>query len=568
MWAGAKLLAADVRVSSKILKRITKGKQLSRRERNFIVKTGVDLARLVPFSLFLIIPLAEFALPFALRLFPNMLPSQFQDQMQEEENMKRRLKGRLELAKYLRDVVEEKAKTIKASDANSELKKDAEDLTQFLDAIRSGKYVKASEVGRFARFFNDELTIDGAVRPQLVAMCKYMGISPYGNDIFLRFKLRSRLNAIKKDDMEIMWEGGSNSLTDEEVARACRDRGIREEASMHHMRRQLNDWLDLSQKKEIPGSLLIMSRAFLYTGPDATPDEESDGLVETLGSLTEDVIMDAKDAADVSESTTVERLEETLRQAKLIEMESAREARKEKEDEEKRKKKEAEEKAEDDAIPDQPIDDKEVMASVERQENQVIEDVMADSSQKESSATSESRETEEIDAEEEEKDEEEVQKEREGVRSMLRSLEELSSDSAVEREREELRSLKVELAGAEDFVKGTKGEGSTDMRRLKSLVTRLEREIERVDTNVGLRMKLLDKDNDGLMSLDECKNVMTIISKEPDEELVAETLERLDADADGNISKDDLARVLREMQFEETSSDDSQHKKWNGSNGN
>lgn len=119
MWAGIKLLAADVRVSSKVLKRITMGKQISRRERNFIVKTGVDLARLVPFSLFLIIPLAEFALPFALRLFPNMLPSQFQDNMKQEEDLKRRLKGRLELAKYLRDVVEERAKSIKVSTQNS-----------------------------------------------------------------------------------------------------------------------------------------------------------------------------------------------------------------------------------------------------------------------------------------------------------------------------------------------------------------------------------------------------------------------------------------------------------------
>lgn len=119
MWAGGKLLAADVRVSTKILRRVTAGKQLTRRERNFIVQTGVDLARLVPFSLFLIIPLAEFALPFALRLFPHMLPSQFQDQMKEEEKLKKRLKARLELAKYLREVVEEKAKLVKASDVNS-----------------------------------------------------------------------------------------------------------------------------------------------------------------------------------------------------------------------------------------------------------------------------------------------------------------------------------------------------------------------------------------------------------------------------------------------------------------
>lgn len=119
MWAGAKLLAADVSVSSRILRRVLIGKQISRRERNFIVQTGVDLARLVPFSLFLIIPLAEFALPFALRLFPNMLPSQFQHQMKSEETLKKRLKARLELAKYLREVVEEKAKLVKVSDTNS-----------------------------------------------------------------------------------------------------------------------------------------------------------------------------------------------------------------------------------------------------------------------------------------------------------------------------------------------------------------------------------------------------------------------------------------------------------------
>ena len=53
------------------------------------------------------------------QLFPHMLPSQFQDQMKKEEDLKRQLKARLELAKYLRDVVEEKAKVIKASSEDS-----------------------------------------------------------------------------------------------------------------------------------------------------------------------------------------------------------------------------------------------------------------------------------------------------------------------------------------------------------------------------------------------------------------------------------------------------------------
>eukprot|EP00178_Gracilaria_changii_P000237 TRINITY_DN1023_c0_g1_i9.p1 TRINITY_DN1023_c0_g1~~TRINITY_DN1023_c0_g1_i9.p1 ORF type:complete len:785 (+),score=160.70 TRINITY_DN1023_c0_g1_i9:5456-7810(+) len=567
MWAGAKLLAADVRVSSKILRKITAGKQISRRERNFIVKTGVDLARLVPFSLFLIIPLAEFALPFALRLFPNMLPSQFQDQMKSDENLKRRLKGRLELAKYLRDVVEEKAKTIKASDANSELKKEATELTDFLDAIRSGKYVDASEVARFARFFNDELTIDGAVRPQLVAMCKYMGISPYGHDLFLRFKLRSKLNAIKKDDMEIMWEGGVESLTDEEVAKACVERGIRE-VDTRLMRRELSDWLDLSQSKEIPGSLLIMSRALLYT--THTEDKEktdSEGLLETLGSLPDDVIMDVKKAADVGDATNAERLEETLRQAQLIAMESQREAQKEKEDEEKRKKKEADEEAEklaaesqedESRVPDETISDKEVMEKVRVQEQELADAVLG-VSKGSADDLPESKATQGP-IEEVERDEEAEQKERDGIREMLESLEALASDSAVEREREEMRNLKMELAMAEDSLRGAEGEETSDFRRLKSVVSRLEREIERVDTKVGLRMKLLDKDNDGLMSLNECKGVVKLIAGARDDDVVEETLRRLDADDDGNISREDLKRVLKEMQYDLGSSQESSQK--------
>lgn len=435
-----------------------------------------------------------------------------------------------------------------------ELKKNAEDLTEFLEAVRSGNDVHGADVSRFAKFFNDELTIDGAVRPQLVAMCKYMGISPYGHDSFLRFKLRSRLNGIKKDDMQIMWEGGAASLTDDEVAKACRDRGIREGVSNTRMRQQLAAWLDLSQKKEIPGSLLILSRAFLYPGADPTPDSSEENLVETLGSLPEDVIMDVKQAADVSEGSNVERLEETLRQAKLIEIESEREARKEKEDEEKRKRKEAEEDVEykvqnSDDLVDESISDKVVREKADLQEAKMAEAVLGTENTRAEGPRKGSEDLTPT-VESESKDEEEVEKERDGVKSMLLSLGELSSDSAVEREREELRNLKLELAEAEQFVKDTEGREDSGLKRFKSMVSKLEKEIERVDAKVGLRMKLLDKDNDGLMSLEECENAMTVIAGDRDDEVVSATLKRLDADADGNISKADLARVLHEIQFE------------------
>lgn len=381
-----------------------------------------------------------------------------------------------------------------------------------------------------------------------------MGLSPYGHDQFLRFKLRSRLNAIKKDDMQIMWEGGADSLTDEEVRKACRDRGIREGVSYTRMRQQLAAWLDLSQNKEIPGSLLILSRAFLYTGADPSSATSEENLVETLGSLSDDVIMDAKQAADVSDGNNVDRLEETLRQAKLIEIESEREARKEKEDEEKRKKKDADEEAEliddrKDSFPDETISDREVLEKVQQQETEIAQEVIGEVKSAEMEKLESARDVP-VEAEPESKDEEQVEKERDVVRGMLLSMGELASNSAVEREREEVRRLKTELAEAEQFVKETEGSEGSDLRRFKSMVSKLEREIERVDAKVGLRMKLLDKDNDGLMSLDECKQAMTVIAGDPDDEVMAATLKRLDADADGNFSKADLERVLHEMHFE------------------
>lgn len=46
-------------------------------------RTTTDLLRLIPFSVFLIVPFMELLLPVALKLFPNMLPSTFTDKFKE-----------------------------------------------------------------------------------------------------------------------------------------------------------------------------------------------------------------------------------------------------------------------------------------------------------------------------------------------------------------------------------------------------------------------------------------------------------------------------------------------------
>ena len=94
---------ADVKTARSLLKKTLQGSTLTRRERKQLLRTVSDLFRLVPMSMFLIIPFMEFALPFALKIFPNMLPSTFQDSLKNEENMKRELKTRIAMAEFFQE---------------------------------------------------------------------------------------------------------------------------------------------------------------------------------------------------------------------------------------------------------------------------------------------------------------------------------------------------------------------------------------------------------------------------------------------------------------------------------
>ena len=94
---------ADVRTARNLMGKTLTGNVLTRRERKQLLRTVSDLFRLIPFSMFVIIPMMEFLLPFALRLFPNMLPSTFQDSLKSEENMKRELKSRIAMAQFFQE---------------------------------------------------------------------------------------------------------------------------------------------------------------------------------------------------------------------------------------------------------------------------------------------------------------------------------------------------------------------------------------------------------------------------------------------------------------------------------
>ncbi|XP_055813144.1 uncharacterized protein LOC129882736 [Solanum dulcamara] len=520
-WLGFKLLWADMRISSRLLIKLASGKSLSRRERQQLTRTTADMFRLVPFAVFIVVPFMEFLLPVFLKLFPNMLPSTFQDKMKEQEALKRRLIARIEYAKFLQDTLKEMAKEVQNS-RSGELKKTAEDLDEFLSKVRRGAGVTNEEILGFAKLFNDELTLDNISRPRLVSMCKYMGISPYGTDAYLRFMLRKRLQRIKDDDKLIQAEG-VESLSEAELREDCRERGMLGLLSVEEMRQQLRDWLDLSLNHSVPSSLLILSRSFTVSG--RLKPEEVVGA--TLSSLPDEVV----DTVGITSLPSEDSLSERRRKLEFLEMqEELIKEEEEKEEEEKSRRKESVCGREDVALKEMTIP-------------------TATEAQEQARARA-------IDIQEK-------------LCKISRALAVLASASSVSQEREEFLRLvnkEIELYHSMVDEDGTVGEvdaikayraahdendhaaehdevSSALIDKVDSMLQNLEKEIDDVDAKIGNHWRILDRDYDGKVTPEELAAAAMCLKDTLSKEGVQELISNLSKDTEGKIFVEDIVKL-------------------------
>ena len=119
-WDGTKLLGAEVKISSKLALKMAAGYELTRREHRQLHRTVQDLGRLVPFSVFVIVPFAELLLPVALKLFPNMLPSTYEGQKSKEDKVSSLRTTRKEVSNFLRNTLRESGLPVSAANAKKE----------------------------------------------------------------------------------------------------------------------------------------------------------------------------------------------------------------------------------------------------------------------------------------------------------------------------------------------------------------------------------------------------------------------------------------------------------------
>ena len=543
-WLGLKLLGKDTKIASRLLGKVLAGKALSRRERQQLTRTTADIFRLVPMMVFLVVPFMELLLPVALKLFPNMLPSTFEDKLKKEEELKKRVGARLEIARFLQDTVAEMAGDMTAH-RSGDTKTSAAELYGFMQRVRAGEHVETSELLKFAKLFNDELTLDNLERVQLVSLCRFVGISPFGTDAFLKTRLRSHLIEIKNDDREIEEEGIEN-LTEDELRQACRARGMRApfgEGATKFMRQQLAEWLDWSLNRSLPSSLLLLSRAFTVTSPIGQPSSvDVSSIRETLSTMPEEVVEDvelfATSSADKSEEyerklELLEREEELIREEQECEMDLN--------------------------LPAMPktgtVAEKAATAAAAAVVKEAAVSSLADVLDRESM---------------EEKSFKAAAAKEAKMHKIVNALAALASSSGVISEREafmdlvekEIERLRSSMGNQGTGMVFTKGQLNVDRGRIEealgkrrledrvtSILKRVERDLDLAESRIGDNLKLLDLDGDGIISPEELKLALSFLKERLGDDELQNFIDSISEG--GAISTSELLRAAYESDDDE-----------------
>ena len=495
-WQGTKLLGKEISISTRLLRRMIMGYHLTRREHRQLRRTMGDLLRLIPFIPFVLIPMAELLLPVALRLFPNMLPSTFESKFAQEEKRRRLLKLRIEMAKFLKDSIKQ---------GGLQVQKDVQESDAFKEFFRKIRNTDENptpdDVVRVAKLFDDDVTLDNLTRPQLVSVSRYMQLSAFGTDNYLRFQIRHALNRIRQDDYAILRED-TQSMSTAELQAACQSRGIwTHKLDKEQLRESLDEWLHLHIREKISGTLLILSRAFYFVGHLDTANQsyhymQIKGLEMTMSSLPDSLLNETELHYSKEAATNKQRLEVLQEQEELIEDEAEQEEEVQAARDAERSRKDAE-----------TVEATRILPTAAK------------------TRVDDARMTEEQ------------------LSELGEALAILSAKSSVLRERQELSELMSELppddAGADDGSPKAK----SLYRRVRSMLQRIDKQLEEFDKDVGGRMHLIEASPTGKISVDDLEQALRLIRHRPDEEMLQKLVDKLDVDLDGLVPLNDVLEL-------------------------
>ncbi|XP_008200628.2 mitochondrial proton/calcium exchanger protein [Tribolium castaneum] len=531
-YHGFRLLFIDMKISTVLVWRVLNGKTLTRREYRLLTRTVGDMFRLVPFSVFIIVPFMELLLPVFIKFFPGMLPSTFQTKTEKENKIKQNLKIKIEMAKFLQETLDDMA--LQHKDHKSDR---AKEFTDWFQKVRtSGEQVSNEEIMKFSKLFEDEITLDSLSRSQLIALCRVLEVQTLGTNNFLRFQLRMKLRTLAADDKMIQKEG-VESLTLGEVQQACRARGMRAYGvSEERLRSQLKQWLDLSLNEKVPPSLLLLSRAMML--PETIPT--SDKLKATISALPETVVTHTKAAIGEKEGKIDNKVKlEVLKE----EERKVKEEREERREEKKKLELEMEKQKEKELLVDKaPV--------ISASSTPILEDTAARISVEKLEKV-------------EKKEEQLLSKD---VEVLEDAIDTVSNEKKFLVEKGELKELKEQMADykedVEDLHKTVAEQPKPEIRETKAarrLFKSVNKMISKLDTVLvelqqkeqqlkkDLEVEATDKTKEELLKIDDIIDAIKHIKGVSDEsrvDQIVKVLKKMDDDHDGSIKVEDVLKVI------------------------
>eukprot|EP00930_Biecheleria_cincta_P057184 TRINITY_DN43158_c0_g1_i1.p1 TRINITY_DN43158_c0_g1~~TRINITY_DN43158_c0_g1_i1.p1 ORF type:complete len:615 (-),score=134.60 TRINITY_DN43158_c0_g1_i1:213-2057(-) len=262
MWHGFRLLAINARTAAKLKNQVLAGQKLTRREQHLLETTTKDLLRLLPFSLFVIIPGAELLLPVALVIFPDLMPSTFTT---NDQRRKQLIHRNLDNGIIRRRLFEHVVARVLVSGQMSE-----EQNTQIFRAVLQGCIVSAADIRSLAHFFQGDGPMANEKLPRYILrdLCQVLGI--YSNltrleklilprtwhGVRLRYMLAHELERREEDD-RLLANMDLYTLTQQELERENERRRMRWYGPKESLRQQLEDWLSLSLDPTVPDHILL-----------------------------------------------------------------------------------------------------------------------------------------------------------------------------------------------------------------------------------------------------------------------------------------------------------------------
>eukprot|EP00911_Craspedida_sp_UC1_P001618 UC1_evm2s1226 len=446
--------------------------------------------------------------------------------------------------------------------------------------------VSTDEILRFSTLFSDELTLDNLSREQLRACCRLLAITPIGTSQFLRFQLRTRIAQLKVDDLLIAQEG-VESMDIKELQAAARERGMRAiGVSETALRDNVAQWVDLHLNHGVPSSLLLLSRVMFLAAPELDEPEKIKKVIESLSESAKDqakIELLESEGADVDRQTRLKALkaEEKAVQEETEEETLRAETARQKEEadmvsEAARQAAEALEAQQQQAAPEkqQPASaaggtsiDAQVQGAAAIKSGAAAsfeaKNVKEHSAAAEAAAAAAAREKL-VDSAPDLSSETMIvtPPPAENAAEALLTLEDCIDlaqaivDMGGEPALAELQDLKEDVAEYElastELYADTAGELGT-RREARALANRVEKMILAIEQDSAAtmcRFKVLDFDDDGVISTYELFSAMRRMKNPPSEGTMRRFATVIDADSDGRVDLDILRRVLEVVKEE------------------